>query len=441
MVAGSGNGWGKTQIIAAALAAVIWPKMAPLAFSQHPLLAEWPYPKRARINSTPKELETIGSLQVAIRDLFPKGKYEARRKGKSYDSEWTTDTGWTIDTFSYEQDAEEMAGPTLGLQIWNEPMPEDLWKEGQARLRRGGMNWVALTSLHSNPWVVDGILNKHNGTDWLVRYGDVCENCKEHGKNGHLEHSQIEKILAQYPDDEREARRTGRPLSLSGRIFKKFDRAVHVLPEVVRPPAGAQVYQAVDPAGGKPFAIIWAWVDDTGTLTIFDESPDYPFVGARDPGLNVQEYCDIFKTKEAGLVVKERIIDRRYANAQFKPGSKTLREDFADPHGIDFFDSYHVAEDIPEVQTGILKVSDYLAYDKKKPIDSTNRPRLLISPNCVNTIASLQNWSRNPKTLRPLDDHYKDFSDAVRYLVMAEPKVEQPREWVNPPKAHYGVTS
>ncbi len=86
---------------------------------------------------------------------------------------------------------------------------------------------VCMTSLGTNPWVVDSILGKANGDDIRVLYSGVEENCKQHGKNGHLEHDQIEKILSQYDPDEREARSSGKPLSLSGRIFKGFDRSVH----------------------------------------------------------------------------------------------------------------------------------------------------------------------------------------------------------------------
>lgn len=440
VIAGSGNGWGKTQIIAAALAAIIWPKLAPPCFTQHELFNKWPYPKRARINSTPKELEAIGSLQVAIKDLFPKGRYEARRKSKSYDSEWITDTGWTVDTFSYEQDPDEMAGPTLGLQLWNEPMPEALWREGQARLRRGGINWGAITSLNKYPWVVDGLLNKHNGKDVLIRYGNVCENCKQHGKNGHLEHSQIERILTEYPEDEREARRTGKPLSLSGRIFKAFDYAVHVIQGDVLPPADTTVYQVVDPAIGKPLFVIYAYVDMAGHLVIFDEYPQFKFDGAPDDNLTVTDYNGIFQRMETehGRQASVRILDRHFGNARRTLGGTTLREEFSNC-GLDFIDSYALEPSV-EVETGIRKVKEFLAWDKSKPQDALNRPKLQIAEKCKNTIAAVMNWARDHKTLKPLEK-FKDGCDCVRYLVMAEPTVEVVRTWQEPPRAHYGVQS
>lgn len=438
VTAGAGNGWGKTQIIIAALAALVWPQLAPPVFSKHEVFRKWPHPKRVRINSTPNELEAIGSLQVAIKDLFPRGHYEARRKGRTYDSEWKADTGWVIDTFSYEQDHEEMAGPTLGLQIWNEPMPELLWREGQARLRRGGMNWCALTSLNKHPWVVDGLLNKHDGKTFFTRYGSSCENCRQHGKKGHLDHSQIELILSQFPTDEREARFTGRPLSLSGRIFKSFDPAVHILRGEVKPPGDSAIYQVVDPAIGKPLAVIYAYVDRAGQVVIFDEYPRFTFDGAPDDNLTVADYAAVFNQLEFehGRSPDERILDRHFGNQRRTLGGKTLFEEFADV-GLTFGDSYTMPDDT-EVETGIRKVKDYLKWDATKPRDNLNRPRLLIAERCRNTIAAMSGWTRNPTTLRPLEK-FKDFADCVRYLAMEDPQIAVKRTWRQPPQARYGV--
>src|SRR5688572_2679721 len=70
VVSGAGNGWGKSEILAAIFAVVMWPDMAPPAMA-NPVLTAWKHPKRARIYSKPAELEEIGSLQTAIKRLFP----------------------------------------------------------------------------------------------------------------------------------------------------------------------------------------------------------------------------------------------------------------------------------------------------------------------------------------------------------------------------------
>ena len=415
----------------------MWPALAP-AYLQADLIQKWPYPKRIRLVSTPKELEDIGSLQTAILELFPKDKYKARNKGKSYPSEFKSDTGFILDVMSYEQDKAEMAGPTIGLLAWNEPMPEALWLEGLARLRKGGLCLVAMTSLKDEPWVVDKILGKADGGNIRVLYSDVEENCKEHGINGTLDHDQIEKILAQYDPDEREARKTGKPLSLSGRIYKDFDRAVHVAKEEIVPPdGGVSHYLVVDPAIGKPLSIILAYADATGAVNIYKEWPDFDFEGSKDSNLSVRDYAEIIKGLEAGKTVEARILDRHFGSVRRTLGGLTLKQEFAE-QGLDFIDSYMVGEGVPEVETGILKVKDYLRYDKSKPLDGLNRPKVLISPSCRNTIAAFERWGRNPDTGKP-KEQYKDFADVVRYLLMANPVVETHANWNVGRPAYYGV--
>lgn len=440
MGAGAGNGWGKSKFVIAFLTAVCFPSMAPAAFTQHPMISNWPHPKRARIISTPKEVEEIGSIQTAIVDLFPKGRYEAKSKGKHYPSQLKTETGWIIDIMTYEQDKGEFAGPDIGLTIFNEPMPEDIWKESLMRARAGGIVLFAMTSLLENPWVVDGILNRADGKDIRVRYGSSEENCKQHGKCGHLDHDQIEKILAQYEPDEREARMTGKPLSLSGAIYKGFSREIHVAKEDIIPPShDVAHYMAVDPAIGKPLAVIWSYIDLAGVLHIYDEWPEVPFEGSKDSNLTVQDYVALFRGREGNRPIQNRILDRHFGNQRQTLGGLTLRQEFAEK-GLDFRDSYKVAEVGPEVETGILKVKDFLRWDRTKERDALNRPKLIISPKCKNTIASFERWARDPKTAKP-QEAFKDFADVVRYTVMANPEVERPRNWDQQTRAHYGVNT
>lgn len=434
-LSGAGNGWGKSELLAAILTIAMWPSMAP-ASMQNPMLTNWQYPKRARIYSSPAELEEIGSLQTAIKRLFPAGRYTAHKGRYSYPSVFYTDTGWVLDLFSYERDHEEAAGPNIGLQAFNEPPPEPLYKEAVARSRAGGIILGGMTSLLKNPWVVDGLFGKHNGKSIKVRYGNSCENCIEHGKNGNLRHARIEQILAEYDDDEREARFSGKPLSLSGRILKGFNRDVHVSKDEFEPPEGASIGMVMDPAIGKPCFILWRYVDAAGVVHYYDEYPNTPFEGAKDSNLTVKDYAEIIRAKEAGRPVASRILDRHFGNARRTLGGKSLKEEFSE-EGIEFSDSYTAQE---EVETGILKVKGYLAYDKTKPVDAINRPKVIFSPRCKNAIIAAERWSRHPETLKPTEE-YKDPMDCVRYDLMSNPEVETARAWPTQKPAFYGVQS
>lgn len=442
MINAGGNGSGKTYGLIAILGAFIWPALAPACFAAD-IFQNFPHPKKIWIVSNPGELGMTGAIQSSIDELWPKKKYTTAKNGRQYNSVFHSDTGWEIELKSTEQKVAEFRGANVGIVAINEPLPEEIWRECIARTRKGGFIPGAMTSLDDEPWLVDEILDKHDGKEYRIIYGGVEENCKDHTPGGTLEHAQIERILSKYPADEQQARRTGKPLSLSGRVFKNFDHGVHVLKDEVRPPAGTAVYQVVDPAAGKPFACVWAFVDAGGNLTIFDEWPNYSFFGAKDPGLNPHGYADIFKAKEAGLTVQARIMDRRYGNTTHKAGSATLREDFG-AIGFDYLNSYDVGDVDVEVKTGIIKVNDYLAYNKALPIDSINHPRLHVAPNCTNTIESLSKWTWDTKSLlgsrtRAKDNHFKDFCDCARYLVMAAPEVDVKSDWITGRAPGYGV--
>ena len=341
--------------------------------------------------------------------------------------------------FSYERDAAQAAGPNIGLQIFNEPPPEDLYKEAVARTRAGGIIVGGMTSLLDNPWVVDGIFNKADGKHVRVRFGASEENCIEHGKNGNLRHDEIIRSVSQHDPDEREARLSGRPLSFSGRIWKSFDRAFHVAREDILPPERSSVFQVVDPAIGKPMACLWAFVDPAGAVTIYDEHPDIEFHGARDSNLTVKDYTELFKVRENGRQNITRILDRHFGNTRRTLGGLSLRQEFSEAE-LDFQDSYSIADVASEVETGILKVKEFLRFDTTKPVDSLNRPRLTICPKCKNTIAAMERWSRDAKTGKPRED-FKDFADCVRYLCMANPIHEVESSWPkNVARPYYTVT-
>ena len=440
----SGNGAGKTFGIAAVLGAICFPDIAPECFRRSPFI-DFKGPKRARIISTPAELQDIGSLQASISHLWPSGRYDGDKGGKNFQSRFWTDTGWVIDLMSYEQDISEFAGPSLGVVVFNEPPSKPIYDESIARTRAGGKILAAMTSLRENPWVVDGLIGKANGKDIRCTFGDIEDNCKDHGINGTLEHDQIERILSQYDPDERDARKTGKPLRFSGRIYKVFSRDIHVAKEpILVPREGVSHYMSVDPAIGKPVFGLWAFIGVDGVLNVYDEYPEFEFEGAKDRGLTLRDYSAAFKTKEHSNGVKgiTRIIDRHFGNARRNMGGLTLKDEWLDPAngGLEFVDSYHVADASSELETGIEGVKSWLRWNAAADISSLNRPKLIISPTCVNTIKALERWTRDPDTLKPTEA-YKDGMDCLRYIVKAEPKYDPPSDWGNYEQPYYGVES
>jgi len=410
------NGIGKTTAIANILANIFWGPQN--RFFEYPVFKTWPYPKRLRFVTNPNLLGEDGPLHTEIKKWWPQGKYTCSKAGKTYYSKYRAN-GFLLEVMSYDQALTEFEGKTLGAVLFDEPPMRAIYNACISRLRMGGVCMVFMTPLTGAGWFFDEVVPRHQEN---IVYGDIEENCKEHGKRGQLEHANIERMIAEMDPEEIEARAHGKAMYLQGLIFKNFDPRVHVADQHFTVPAGAQVWQIVDPHADKPFATIWGFADHSGTLFVADEWPNEDFYKMHGCTLGIQDYKRIFAQKEQGWHVTKRIMDRHFAEVRTVHTRKTLREEFS-AAGLHYDLSYHGG--IEEVDVGIVKVRDYLRYDTSKPIDSLNRPLLYISPKCTNTIKSFQRWSIDPKTGKPKDD-FKDFCDVVRYWVMGNPKHSAP---------------
>lgn len=408
------NGIGKTAALVNIAASIIWGPQN--SFFDYPKFRDWPFEKRLRFISEPSQVKESGPLPTEIKRWWPRGKYQAFKDGQHYVSLYVIGD-WILEVMTYEQAPEQHEGANLGLVMFNEPPPKELWAPNISRLRNGGMALVAMTPLTGAGWYFDEVVSAYPKT---VVYADVESACKQHGKRGHLDHDQIQKMIALMDPDEVEARAMGRAMYLKGLVFKNFDYNVHVAKDPIDVPEGSQVWQVVDPAVDKPFASIWGYPSLDGTFHVIAEWPNEDFYRMHNCEYGIEDYKKIFRNIEIGWDVRKRIIDRHFADVRSLQTKRTLREDF-EAIGMHYEPSYSANE---EVETGILKVRSALKYNTAKPIDNVNRPKLIIDPRCKNVIKSFTRWSFDQKSGKPKDE-YKDFMDCVRYALMANPKVSE----------------
>jgi hypothetical protein len=242
------------------------------------------------------------------------------------------------------------------------------------------------------------------------------------------------------PEAEILARAHGIPTKSSSTPFPAFDDEAHVikhedLPWLVTrktkdgkllPSPKITRYHVVDPSGSKPWFMIWAALDSAGVAYVYREWPDMEYGEWAEPsdspegkpgpaqkpmGWGYGDYVDLFKkSEEDGETIFERIIDPRLGNAQIqgKEGVTTIINDM-DGLGYSFIPAPGLG-----IEHGIAAINDKLAYDKTKPVSAMNRPRLLISDRCQQTIYAFKNYAKFGK-----DDACKDPIDCVRYLLEA----------------------
>ncbi len=420
----TGNGVGKTALGCNIVGNLI---LGPQnKFFDLPEYRDFMRPSQGRVVSTPTGIEN--TIVPELKRWLPPNTYQTRKASKQFDSLWEFKNGSHFNIMTYEQDKSEFEGPTLQWVWFDEPPPEEIFGACVSRLRKGGYIIMTMTPLTGAVWVFDRLNDPWQSKEqsWSIIWADIEANCRQHGTRGVLEHHNIERMTAEYPPEEREARLSGKPLYLEGRIFPTFNRDVHCVPretieQKLKEPHTK--YMVVDPHDRKPFAIGWCLVDETDDIYWFDEWPNEPFISCKTNN-QIEDYVELIKSKENNAKIEGRIIDARYGNRASVQAGKTIRDEF-DEHDMTFHNSY--TDNNASISAGHIKVREYLAYDKDLPLCTTNKPKMYFADDCLNLVYGMMNYTydefrrKDQGTKEKPRELHKDFPDLVRYMVMDDP--------------------
>lgn len=163
---------------------------------------------------------------------------------------------------SYEKGRSKLQGETLDFAALDEEPPMDIYMEVLTRTNATkGIVWITFTPLLGMSDVVCLFLQKPTAdrADISMTINDVEHYSKE----------DRDRIIASYPEHEREARAMGVPILGSGRVFPIAESRIKVepflLPDIWPRIAG------IDFGWDHPSAIIWMALDrDTDTIYIYD---------------------------------------------------------------------------------------------------------------------------------------------------------------------------
>lgn len=389
-----------------------------------PLYKNFPYPKRARIVSTPKNLEEIGAIQTEIKKWWPKGKYQSRKNKKSFNSEYIAN-GWVVDLMSFDQDASEFESATCGVIIFDEPPPEKILWASIARMRMGGIIMIFMTPLDNGGEILEDLTQKETieldgkqiGSVYVL-YSEIEDACIEHGIRGFLKHENILQMLSFYDPDEKDARAKGKPTHLIGRIYPDFEvKDPYVVDDFMIPEDWGKVC-IIDPHDGIPFAITWGAIDHAGQVWIYDEFPFEDLEKLHSTNMTIPDYARIIREKEGRNKILQRIIDPYFANKRYSNSGLTIKQELLDL-GLNFEDG-----DTSGLDVGHKRVREFLKYIKTQPVRGTNHPTLHIFKSCRNHWRSLLRYKRKlnrsgeVKDKIALDETYKHFCDNIRHLIM-----------------------
>lgn len=488
----AGNGLGKTVALDTEIALAMT--------GRHWIAGKWsPPPVSLRLGTEVDAVEEhIGNLRKLLgRHLapgFPK------KKGKQYERIWKLQNGSELDIMIYGQDDKRWESVSRDGVFFDEPFRESIWKATGARMRRGkgGMIVAAMTLLAGSAWIADKIVEAQDEKDGAISYkvieGDSWANCRcltpeEHGEdcrcNGGFVHKvAILKMMADWSEEERDARMYGHSIRVRDRAVPNFEPNYHVLPEDISPlrakELGLRLYSIADPHRRRPPAWGIHGYDKDGCLYVLDEFPNiyhgkYKSIQSTKPYyyselkdykenyewtvLAFKEIEDMWCDNGANSIVA-RFMDPRGAADRLANTNQSVLEAYNSAardycrdrlnHGSDckcgsFDMRFHkaiVGEDAGEreITSGLLLIKNALACDSDWRETGVHPPMMFVNPRCANHIRALnfcrykQNsgiGSDGASVNEVLEDKFKDFIDILRYSFKSvrnrkiEPKSEE----------------
>lgn len=270
VVYSAANGVGKTTIIPNILANLFFP--IGNKYFQQPLFLNWKFPlRKGRIVSDPTTVKT--TIVPALQEWLPANRYTTENMMKPYPYRWTTDTGWEFDIMTYDQRMKEFESATLDFAFFDEPPPRAIYKATVARMRRGGVIGILMTPLDGSQWIYDDIITNQNNEEGYRAYitANVEDACREHGVRGFLEHDNILKMVAQYDDEDKQARIFGKFQHLTGMVFKGWDRKYNVIEPFDINFRDFVVIESMDTHTRTEDAIVWVAIDRKNRVYVIDE--------------------------------------------------------------------------------------------------------------------------------------------------------------------------
>jgi phage terminase large subunit-like protein len=393
----------------------------------------WDGPTRGRV-VTPDFKQTHEVVLDKFKQWTPRDQMKGSGKNwwrNSYDAQarrlWFKNGSW-IEFMSQEQEVDAFAAQNLHWVHFDEEPPYDRgrkqWDECMARLIDvDGSAWLTMTPLFGMSWVhnryyapfVNGAEIGDDGEDVLVTEVSSREN--PHVSATGL--SRFFKALGAVSKEELASREHGSFVAFEGMIYPNWSPQVHKIgPLAALPPAGAERARTMAwiDAGARFPALLLAYADDIGRVTVFDE--------VRPPqGTVIREVCALGRERLAAWGIKAldySVIDPAALNRSDQTG-RSARDEYA-RYG------FRARPGDNAVSVGIGRVTALLerpGYLRVSSVCSKLTEEFLTYRWTSNKRA--ENAAREAPVKR--DDH---SLDALRYGVMSLPtpgtRVERPPE-------------
>lgn len=326
----------------------------------------------------------------------------------------------TFDTVkSFKQNPRSFESGDYDFIHLDEPAPVELWKAiSRGLIDRGGFSWWLLTPL-SEPWMYNDMVAAAKAQPHLYWWFEATMD-----DNPTLTQEDKDLYINQLPDDEKQARQSGKPLAHSRLVFGHFNEDVHVVeavgswPAPDRPPLENMVVYAVDTHPQTPHAVLFVSVSPVGEIDVYDELYEkgtipeiVKMINAKVAGLRVyyklcepaawnedqgsgKNYADMFaeegldlipgsKRKEDAIIATQALFKQRTRPFRIHKRCVRLRKEIVNH----YFDKENKPEDKQDHLIECLRrlvIHDNLQYYPPvitgKPIQFTTERELKVNP-------------------------------------------------------------
>ena len=389
-----------------------------------PLFTKWPFPKKGRIVT---DTNNVNGVVDTLREWLPDGRYKTTKGGKAFESKWEADNGWKWDLMTYQQDPREFEGPTLGWIWFDEPPTMAIYKACVSRLRKGGIIFISATMLKGSAWLFDHIVEGRSDDPDMEKMAKgqrfyieapVEAACKQHGVRGHLEHDNIQKMIAEYDEDERLARVEGKFQHMAGLIFKNFSRKIHVIKPFQINLRDYSVFEMLDPHPRNPDAVMWVATDRKGTHYVIDEL----YLKCENGD---EELAERIKTKASQYRVERRLCDPS-AFIVDQHTQKSLATRLSD-YGLNYLEASKSRT------ASNRRIGTALGYVQLPTGQFVKSPEVYFFDTCKRTIYEIEHWrwdewsgrtseNKNSKE-KPIDKDDHMIENLGRCLIQEPPFV------------------
>lgn len=357
-------------------------------------------PTKGRIICTNWEDHASETIVPKLKEVIHAGTYEITKNHAGVEANWRFKNGSQFKLMTQKQETEVHESDTFDWAWIDEEIDHDKYVANlRGLIAREGVCIITMTSLRK-PWVLREIVKKQNIESLKI----ACVVNVKMRENKSLAEESIQRFSESCDENERVARIEGGWIHLTGLVWPKFDRSIHVIKPFNIPPSWP-VVAFIDPHWSMEFVVCFYAVSPMGKRYQIDEAWIAP---------NPKEVSyEIIRRKKTNSWRLERAwidplakSDTEITTQRFGPTDDiftTMKKELT-PFGI-LLDTAKRSE--AHKTSGITNINTWL-------MEEWGEPSLYFFNNCSKSIEEIEDWVKGPNG-KPVDENDHACENLYRF--------------------------